>query len=188
MFVVIEGMGGSGKSTLAKAICDCRKDAVYWRYPSDGPIGALLRAHTTQKISLAGAALMPLFLADMLQEQEALLKALQAGKLVVCDRYFYSTMVYQNDFYSLGEMAAMVTACQLLIPDRLIFLDLPLEVLTQRLGSRGSAGDRFDEVSRTVLQTYQYRYRRAVQVSELKPSLFQHVTEETSLADLVALV
>lgn len=96
--IVIEGTDGSGKSTLAKRICK-NFNAVYYREPGSTDVGSKIRDILLhQSVCQQTEAL--LFAASR-QEfvNRELIPALESGKNVVLDRYYYSSVIYQG----LGE-------------------------------------------------------------------------------------
>lgn len=78
---------------------------------------------------------------------EVILPALEAGEIVVCDRFYHSTVAYQG--YGRGLMAdvenAMAVAVGSLSPHITFVLDLTLEASHDRLKKRGEAKDRIEQ-------------------------------------------
>jgi len=101
-FLCIEGLDGSGKTTQAKILVkNLRRqgfDAVYTTEPSIGKVGKLIRSFVLdreERVPIALEAL--LFAADRVDHVETVVKPLlKQGKIVVCDRYVYSTLAYQG--------------------------------------------------------------------------------------------
>jgi dTMP kinase len=148
VFITFEGPEGAGKTTLLRGVAEALRaqgrDVVVTREPGDGPVGAEIR-----QILLHGQELEPLtevflFLADRAQHVATIIKpALSAGKVVLCDRYSDSTVVYQGharglDVDLLREWNASATVG--LNPDLTILLDLDPEIGLARLQSK----DRLD--------------------------------------------
>jgi dTMP kinase len=100
--LALEGVDGSGKSTQAKllavSLLQQGRDVVLTREPTDGPVGQKLRRY----LQSPGRNLTPreevdLFLADRREHVDKLIKpALAAGRIVITDRYYYSTVAYQG--------------------------------------------------------------------------------------------
>lgn len=136
-FICIEGLDGCGKTTQAKLLVKkLRKshDAVYTAEPSDGKIGAFIREsclYGQRRLSSVVEAL--LFAADRLEHVENnVLPALRQGRLVVSDRYVYSSLAYQgaaglslNWIEKINEHA--------LHSDLAILIDVEPKVVMQRL-------------------------------------------------------
>ena len=149
MFIVLEGIDGTGKSTQARRLGEWFKaqgrEVVLSREPTDGPWGRKLRE------SAASGRLSPedelqYFLNDRRQHvEEVIAPALAAGKVVILDRYYFSTMAYQGargfdprEIRKLNEEFAPV-------PDLLIILDLPVEDAHRRIGGRGDTANEFEK-------------------------------------------
>ncbi len=102
MFVTLEGIEGSGKSTLSNKLAtwftEQGKDVLLTREPGGCSLGKKLRPlllHTDAK--LCAEAELFLFLADRAQHVAEIIRpALQQGRVVLCDRYADSTIVYQG--------------------------------------------------------------------------------------------
>src|ERR1044071_10342188 len=104
LFITFEGTEGSGKSTqikrLANRIAALGHEVVVLREPGGTPIGEEIR-HLL-KHSAANDAMTPeaeLLLMNAARAQlvrEVIRPALDAGKVVLCDRFFDSTLVYQG--------------------------------------------------------------------------------------------
>src|SRR4030065_2306030 len=97
VFMVIEGLDGSGKTTQAKLLAEKLSRihrAVYTAEPSRGKIGAFIRErclYGEKRLATTVEAL--LFAADRIEHVENEIKpAMAQGRLVICDRYFYSSL------------------------------------------------------------------------------------------------
>lgn len=148
-FVTIEGIDGSGKSTQARALtaslAEAGFDTVLTREPG-GTEGAervrqLLDDGRSAQWSPESEAL--LFSAARLDHIEKRIRpALEDGKIVVCDRFVDSTIVYQgfgNDRLK-SRIVAVHEAMIRLWPDLTFVLDLPVGSAHSRLAER-SGGD-----------------------------------------------
>lgn len=134
-FITLEGCDGCGKSTqtelLKKYFEENGIEYVSTREPGGGKISEAIR-----EVILDGKN------AEMTDECEALLyaaarvqhladtvaPALNAGKIVLCDRYFDSSFAYQAEGRGLGEkFVASINAYAIekFTPDATIFIDLP---------------------------------------------------------------
>ena len=89
-----------------------------------------------------------LFLADRAQHvKEVILPALQAGKIVLCDRYADSTLAYQGGGrgFDLGLLETMNRAASGgLKPNLTVLFDLPVELGLKRAAGRGKGKDRME--------------------------------------------
>ena len=101
VFICLEGLDGCGKTTQARLLVNrLRKecDAVYTAEPSGGPIGKLIKKHyldAKRRGSAVAEAL--LFSADRVEHVKSeVLPAVKRGKIVVSDRYVFSSLAYQG--------------------------------------------------------------------------------------------
>lgn len=150
LFVVLEGVDGAGKSTQIRGLADRLAAAgvshVISREPTDGPHGRRLRESGTRG-RLPPDEELATFLADRRQHvTELILPALAAGKVVVLDRYYFSTAAYQGargfdwaDILRRNEEFAPE-------PDIVFWLELPAEVSQERIGVRGEAANDFERI------------------------------------------
>jgi dTMP kinase len=142
-FICIEGVDGSGKTTQAKMLVRNLRgkdyDAVYTTEPSTGKIGALIRGFVLSRKNRVPIALEALlFAADRVDhvqtEVEPLLKQ---GKIVVCDRYLFSSLAYQG---AAGLDLLWMDCINkfALKPDLTLFLDVSPDVAISRLKRKKS--------------------------------------------------
>lgn len=101
MFIVFEGMDGSGKSTqaqlLARALERDGREVVLTREPGGSPAAEEIRRFILTGPPLSPAATLLMFNAARRDHMEKTIEpALAAGKVVVCDRFEWSTVAYQG--------------------------------------------------------------------------------------------
>ena len=133
-FITIEGSDGSGKSTQLKKIISYLEkkqvDLVVTREPGGTTVAEAIRELILDPAypQMTAKTEMLLYAAARAQHvEEKVLPALQAGKVVLSDRYVDSSIAYQAYGRGLGDMVAQVNAIATggLVPDLTIFLDLP---------------------------------------------------------------
>lgn len=100
-FIVFEGIDGSGKTTISKMLLNHLKergeDVVWMREPSDSVWGKKIRDLANHKDSIPIEEELAYFINDRkLNVTENILPALDSGKRVILDRYFFSTACYQG--------------------------------------------------------------------------------------------
>jgi dTMP kinase len=146
-FVTFEGGEGVGKTTqiakLAHALEAQGHQVVVTREPGGSTIANRIRSILLDPKNKGLVPLAELFLYEASRAQhvqEIVLPALQAGKIVICDRYIDSSVVYQGA--ARGLEAKMVTrlnemATGGLCPQRTFILDLDPRIGLARVGSRG---------------------------------------------------
>jgi len=101
ILIVFEGIDGSGKSTQAEILLERLQeedfDAVYFREPSKGKWGRKIKKKALHPDSLSPAEELDLFQKDRRENVEKNLKpALKKKRIVILDRYYYSTIAYQG--------------------------------------------------------------------------------------------
>ncbi|EWG99051.1 dTMP kinase [Halomonas sp. BC04] len=153
--IVIDGSNGAGKTTVIGALRDHLKyqgrEALFTREPGGTPIGEKIREIllSTDAGEMAPVTELMLFAAARAQHvREKILPALQAGKVVVCDRFDSATLSFQH--HARGLPLELITtlndlAVDGLQPDLTIILDLDPEVGLARVGTRGSNLDRLEK-------------------------------------------
>lgn len=149
LFIVIEGIDGTGKSTQVKRLGEWflsqGREVVLSREPTAGPWGTKLReSASTGRLSPADE--LQYFLNDRQQHVEELIRpALEAGKVVILDRYYFSTMAYQGSRgFDPAEIRQKNEAFAP-VPDRLLILDLDVDIALERIGARGDTANEFEK-------------------------------------------
>lgn len=152
LFITFEGGDGAGKSTHLEFVRDTLAargvDVLLTREPGGTPLGQVLRRLLLE--SGAGDAVSPvtellLMAADRAEHVARVIRpALEAGKVVVSDRYADSSVAYQA--YGLGLDLEAVRAVNRLAtggiePDLTLLFDLPVGVGPSR---RRAQGDRIE--------------------------------------------
>jgi dTMP kinase len=142
-FICVEGLDGCGKTTQTKLLVrKLRKmgyAAVYTAEPSSGKIGQFIRKyclHGEKRVSAIVEAL--LFAADRFEHvKNEIIPALNEGKVVVSDRYVYSSLAYQGaaglDLKWIKEINQHAIR-----PDLAIFVDVEPDIAIKRLKSKKS--------------------------------------------------
>lgn len=159
--VVLEGIDGCGKSTVGKAVAERLGDrTVLTREPTDSWIGRAVKEGDGKEISPYTDAL--LFMADRAQHTLEMAEMVRCGKLVVCDRYYHSTVAYQTASLrrkGLGDNFAWLLDANTRIslkPDVTFLLVLPPERMPERISDRAerSRFERLDFLTE-VAQNYE---------------------------------
>jgi len=101
ILIVLEGIDGAGKSTQARILLQrlqaLRFNAVTYREPSRGKWGREIKKLAQRPDSLSPEEELALFVKDRAENVRKNLKpALLRKKIVVLDRYYFSTMAYQG--------------------------------------------------------------------------------------------
>jgi dTMP kinase len=156
-FIVIEGLDGSGKTTQARILAARLRrshNALYTQEPSHGKIGTFIRErilYGEKRFPITVEAL--LFAADRIEHvQNEVLPALAEGRLVVSDRYIYSSLAYQGSAGLSLEWIETVNQ-HALKPDLALFIDVYPEAVQARLKSRKSVMENL-ETQQKVREIY----------------------------------
>jgi dTMP kinase len=101
VLIVLEGIDGAGKSTQARFLLRMLRreglNAVYFREPSRGKWGREIKRKAKEAASLTPEEELDLFLKDRQENVEKNLNpALRRKKVVILDRYYFSTIAYQG--------------------------------------------------------------------------------------------
>lgn len=151
-FITFEGGEGCGKSTqirlLAAALEQRGYDVLQVREPGGTVVGEHIREILLAKESAALDPMAELMLYEAARAQicnEVIRPALAAGRIVLCDRFYDSTIAYQG--YGRGLDVALIrqlneAAVDGLAPDMtlMLFID-PVEGLRRAMGVTGGDGE-----------------------------------------------
>jgi dTMP kinase len=144
-FITIEGSEGSGKSSviayLQRTFIGRNYSIKIFREPGSTKIGEKIRTILLDKknSNLSAHTELLLYLAARTQLiEEKLTKALAKYDVVICDRYFDSTLVYQGAALGLGSIVekSVEMFCLGVVPDLTIILDAPVSDGLKRLKKR----------------------------------------------------
>jgi dTMP kinase len=172
IFLSFEGGEAVGKSVqaarLAESLRAGGRDTLLTREPGGTPFAERIRdvlLHA-REVDLSPEAQALLFSAARAQHTRDVIRpALAAGKVVIADRYFDSTLAYQG--YGLGAdlegLRAMTRfAVGALVPHRTFLIDVPVAVTVSRLADRSGMArwDRFHGDDRAFYERVRDGYLR----------------------------
>ncbi|MGE5187658.1 MAG: dTMP kinase [Betaproteobacteria bacterium] len=157
VFIVIEGLDGSGKTTQTHILAQkLSKNYIVnlTAEPSRGKIGTFIRQcclYEDKRLPTEAEAL--LFAADRIEHlQKEIKPALDQGKIVICDRYTYSSLAYQGSAGLSLDWIKTINA-RALQPDFAIFIDVPPEKVLERLQRKKSVMETL-ETQQKVREVY----------------------------------
>ncbi|MCG4257106.1 dTMP kinase [Acetobacter senegalensis] len=155
LFITLEGGEGVGKSTQLKllqaALLSAGVDVVTTREP-----GGSSGAEELRQVLLFGkhplslrAEILTHFAARYDHVDQVITPALEAGKVVVCDRFTDSTLAYQGYGRAEGnpDVLRLISRLQEQLgrdPDMTFLLEAPRDVARLRLAARGAPVDRYE--------------------------------------------
>jgi dTMP kinase len=140
ILIAIEGIDGTGKSTqlrlLAEELSRRGIEVVATREPTNGPYGRKIRELYGNRRQASPGEELELFLADRRQHvREVIEPALAEGKVVITDRYYFSTAAYQGAAGQDPEEIVKKNELFAPVPDLVFLLVLPPAVGVDRIRS-----------------------------------------------------
>ena len=166
MFITLEGIEGSGKTTqighIGRFLRSGGVDFTVTREPGGTELGAKIRAILLDPRSseMAPATELLLYTADRAQHiRQVILPALDAGKVVLCDRYFDATLVYQGyarglDLENILKLHQLM--CDGLKPELTLLFDLTPEEGLARAWKQIHNGGRCGDETRFEKETVDF--------------------------------
>ena len=149
--LALEGIDGAGKSVQAKAVGAALEgrgyEVVLTREPTDGPWGRLLRESASQG-RLSPQAELDAFLRDREEHVRTLIRpSLAAGKIVITDRYYFSTVAYQGARGFAPEDLLRRNEAIAIEPHLLVLIDLDPQTSLARIGHRDGRANEFETLA-----------------------------------------
>lgn len=196
LFITLEGLDGAGKTTqLHKAAELLRQqgyEVVESREPGGTELAEKVRALVLDAaLPLNNTTQTLLYLAARSEHVDKLLRpALEAGKIVLCDRFSDSTLAYQglaegktiDELTDLRQLNAFATDG--LAPDLTLVLDGDPKLLLKRRDARGVT-DRYEEQGLEL----QYKLRSAfAALAKAEPERMRIINAEGSEAAVSAAI
>jgi dTMP kinase len=193
IFISFEGIDYSGKSEQCRRLVACLRAAGYDNVESLREPGGVQIAEAIRRILLDHRNVemntrteLLLFSAARAQiTSEKILPALQAGKIVVVDRYVDTTTVYQGFGRQLDlELVAAVSrfATFALLPHLTLLIDVPWSVAQERQRRANLPKDRFEREQPEFFERVRAAY---VQLAQQEPQRFVTI-DGTPEAEVVA--
>lgn len=167
--IVIEGIDGSGKTTqidlLKKHYSDSAHPPLFLREPGGTRLGEQLRSLILDPATECSPQVeMLIYMAARIQLlQERIKPALDQGRTVILDRYYYSTVAYQIHGLDFKPQKPYIHFAERMpywavneIPDRTIFLEISIEEARKRISAKNK--DRIESRSEQYFERVQEGY------------------------------
>ena len=180
LFIVFEGPDGSGKTTqsqlLLARLLALGHDAVWTREPGGTRLGELIREvilHDSRYSELSPRVEALLLSAARSQHVEEVIRpALANGKIVICDRFMFSTTAYQGagsglDLGEIEDLNRFTTGG--LLPDAVVLLDMDVELGIQRKHRYGPGSSGITRMERRGLDFHGRVRRQFLVMAEQAP-------------------
>ena len=172
-FISFEGIDGAGKSTHIDAFCKLmqerypNREVVMTREPGGTPLGEQLRGLLLDAPMHLETEALLMFAARREHLAQVIEPALQAGKIVISDRFTDASFAYQGggrglSIPKLNELERWVQGRAdgtVLQPNLTILFDLPGEVAQERR-SKVRAPDKFEKMDLNFFEKVRQEYLR----------------------------
>jgi dTMP kinase len=196
LFITLEGVEGSGKTTQAATLAASLRAEGRIVNVTHEPGGtrageAIRKIFLDPEVSLDVASELLLVLADRAQHvREKLQPGVEAGEIVISDRYFDSTVAYQGygrgfDLPLLRQLNQLATAG--MVPDLTIVLDCTAEIGLARTRERVKGQDhRFDRFESEMVE-FHHRVREGfLATAKAEPDRVRIVDSQQPYANAAA--
>lgn len=148
-FIVFEGLDGAGTTTQMKLLaetCDRQERNCHATFePTSNAIGRLVRSVLQKQVVTTPLALAMLYAADredhLNNPVTGIVGKLEAGQLVISDRYIYSSLAYQSVECGFDRIEQLN---QYPAPQYIFYIDTPVHVCMERIESRGNDKELFE--------------------------------------------
>ena len=151
-FIVFEGLDGSGQSTQVKLLKEyfdrqglaaiLTKEPTQWT-----EAGKKIKDALEGREEIAPLKLQELFCEDRREHLEKeIIPVLKNGKIVVCDRYFFSTLAFGGINVPIEKLKILNQ--DFLYPDMIFYLQVRPEVCVERINQRGKGVKFFEKLEK----------------------------------------
>lgn len=162
-FVVFEGIDGAGTSTQIEMLKKnpLAKNFFFTAEPSEGATGLFLREILAGKAEVSPETAAYLFAADRAEHlwgRGGISEQVEGRKIVVCDRYIFSSLAYQGT--TCGEILPKTINSPFPLPEILFFFEISAEDSMARIEKRGEKREIYEK--REMLAKTAERYRKVI--------------------------
>ena len=156
-FIVFEGIDGAGKSTqvnlLTEKLVSLGYDVVLTAEPTTLPSGKALRQALSGKDKKSECEMATMFVLDRIahniDKENGIIPLCEQGKIVISDRYYYSTLAYQGHTTDYEWVKKMNLSCpDIKRPDLCIYLDLLPEQSLARIKARNEEVEIYENLEK----------------------------------------
>jgi dTMP kinase len=195
-FITFEGTEGGGKSTQIQLLADRlrseQEDVLQIREPGGTAIGEEIRhllKHSESNRNMTSEAELLLMCASRAQlVREVIRPALDSGKVVLCDRFYDSSVAYQGygRELDLTQVRTIIDfAVGETVPDLTLFLHVPVEVSEARRAAREAESaqlrDHFEEADRAFFERVEEGFQA---IGQAEPERVKVIKATGSIAEV----
>ncbi len=191
-FITIEGCEGVGKSTqlalLKEYFANKGIDAIFTREPGGTDIAEQIRGIILNANNKALTPVTELLLYAAARRQhteEKIIKALQEGKVVVCDRYADSTVAYQGYARNLDK-DLIESLNQIAMANVKIDLTLFLDLDPEKGFARKGGADKNDRLENEKIDFHKRVYQGFVAIAEKDKERVARIDSSVSKEEVFA--
>lgn len=157
-FIVLEGIDGAGTSTQIKKICETNPEKyIATAEPTKNETGKFLRRMLGGEFSVDEKTNAYLFAADRCEHifgKGGVKELCESGKVVVSDRYFFSSMAYQS--VSCGDELPKLLNSPFPLPEYLFFFEINPEISLGRVNARNEKKEIYETIEKQKKIADQY--------------------------------
>lgn len=195
-FIVFEGVDHSGKSTVSNLVVQKlkeNKDLTIYATREPGGTGIEICEDIRYMLLNKYPSMDPkteayLYAASRAEHVKEIKKRLKEGQTVICDRYFYSSLVYQgiarklgvNHIFDLNQMAI-----DDLYPDIVFFVNISLDTYKQRR-NKIETPDRIEKEDVKFFETILNNYLEVLNLASNKSTIYDLKTDSSTPEETVS--
>ena len=155
ILITVEGIDYSGKTTQAKKLFNYLRrkghKVIFLREPGGEKVSESIRQVllSSRNVGMSPLTELLLYMASRAQlVSKVILPALKQGKIIICDRFYDSSLAYQG--YGRGLDKKMIEYLNRISvsntePDLTILIDIPIKVFVQRMRKNDKKKDRIEK-------------------------------------------
>ncbi len=147
-FIVFEGIDGAGTSTQIKRLVESNPEKYFaTAEPTDRPTGLFLRKMLAGDFSVDEKTNAYLFAADRCEHiygKNGVIEQIQKGKIVISDRYFFSSLAYQS--VACGKELPKLINSPFPLPEYLFFFEIDPKISLARVNQRNEKKEIYEKI------------------------------------------
>ena len=147
-FIVFEGIDGAGTSTQIKRLVESNPEKYFaTAEPTDRPTGLFLRKMLAGDFSVDEKTNAYLFAADRCEHiygKNGVIEQIQKGKIVISDRYFFSSLAYQS--VACGKELPKLINSPFPLPEYLFFFEIAPKISLARVNQRNEKKEIYEKI------------------------------------------